>query len=155
MRVVTDNTKRKELPLPYVPIDPMLPESERFQRFVDLADLYDDPYSEFYIHKLLLFAGRARVDGNLGPVSARRLKEECRWPHEPKRLLNALSGAGWLIDDGNGGYTIEGWERHGGLVLERRREFREANRLRQKKWRCSKDGHPKKTCECPGQHGRP
>jgi hypothetical protein len=113
-----------ELPLPYVPISPALKKSKRFEAFVDAADLYNDPFAEFYIHKLLLFAGEARIDGNLGNIPARRLAKECVWQGDPDAFLQALESSKWLVRDEGGDLHIGGWEKHGGRVLKERLRWR-------------------------------
>lgn len=124
---------RRELPLPYIPIDPLIEESQRFVDFVEQADIHDDAHALMYIVRLLLFAGRSRVDGNLGHLSPRQMRKECRWPHDPELLVKALETSGWLVKSGEG-YVIEGWDRHGGQVLKKR----EGYRSRQKKRRQNK-----------------
>jgi len=119
----------KDQPLPYVPISPALKDSKRFEDFVEFAELHDDPFAEFYIIKLLLFAGRARIDGNLGAISPRKLAKECVWQGDPYRLVEALTKAKWLVVDDAGNYLIEGWERHGGRVLKERLRWRRRHGL--------------------------
>jgi hypothetical protein len=119
----------RDLPLPYVPIDPLLNESQRFIDFVEAAQLHDDPYAEFYIHKLLLFAGRSRVDGNLGKMPARSIAKACFWSGDADVFVDALMTSGWLVRDGSSGeLSIEGWERHGGKVLEKREYWKNQKR---------------------------
>lgn len=121
--------KVKEGPLPYVPISPALKKSKRFEDFVEFADLYDDPFAPFYIYNLLLFAGDARVNGNLGVISARKLAKECVWQGKPEVLLDALLRSKWLVPDSEGNLWIEGWERHGGRVLKERLRWRRRHGL--------------------------
>lgn len=114
-----------ELPLPYVPISPALKRSKRFEAFVEAADLYDDPFAEFYIHKLLLFAGDARVDGNLGAIPARKLARECVWQGDPKAFVEALVASGWLErEESTSHLRIIRWEKYGGRVLKERLRWR-------------------------------
>lgn len=122
----------RDLPLPYVPIDPLLNESGRFVAFVEAAGLHDDPFAEFYIYKLLLFAGKSRIDGNLGPIPSRSLAKACGWRGDANVFLEALLVSGWLVKNGTD-LHIEGWGRHGGRVLERRKDWR----VRQQKHRAS------------------
>lgn len=135
----------KVMPLPYVPIDPMIDESERMDLFLDALGDHDDGDPECRVYKLLLWAGRSRIDGHTGKISARRLTEICRWRGDPQQLLKAFLSAGWLAEE-QGGYYIEGWDRHGGKVLKERERYTE-NKRRQ---RCKSRGHPRESCECPG-----
>src|SRR5690348_15952279 len=121
-----------ELPLPYVPIDPRIMESQRFQDFVDAADV-DEDQALLHIMKLLLFAGRMRPDGDLSTMSARQLARTCGWRDEPGAFVEALVKSGWLEEHGPG-YRIEGWERHGGRSMDER----ERGRKRKAEWRASK-----------------
>jgi hypothetical protein len=118
-----------ELALPYVPIDPTIHERGRFTDFVDALNIEDDPNAEWYIIALLLWAGRMKVDGNIGKPTPKRLAKICRWPGCPDELLAALISTGWLIDSKTKeGWYIEGWERHGGRVLKKRIKWRDKKR---------------------------
>jgi hypothetical protein len=137
-----------ELALPYVPIDPRIVDSERMGLFLDAIDAHSDPMAPWHVVKLLLWTGQHRPDGNLRKLSAKRIAIICAWPGEPDELVQALKESGWVIEVDGGG-RLEGWERHGGMVLKQREDYRERERLKKKRQRCAKKGHPPETCECP------
>lgn len=128
----TESSRR--LALPYTPVDPLL---ERSERFLDLADALAvevgvdlGPASA-----RLAAVGLFLETGALGahepgtvPARARALARICMWRGDPDLLLAALldahgrPGGAWLerTSDPERLYLV-GWERWGGVVLERRK----------------------------------
>lgn len=139
-----------ELELPYVPIDPGIEDSERMDRFLELSGLHDDPMAPMRVVRFLLWVGRAHPDGNIGKMSARKIAKEMCWVGDPVKAREVMIESGWLVEDEEGALSVEGWDRHGGRVLQARNEHREREREKKKRQRCAKNGHPADTCECPG-----
>jgi hypothetical protein len=89
---------RKELGLPYVPVDPGIETSERMMLLMEALGREGDTILPWHVVRLLLWAGENRPDGNLGRIGAKQLAIICAWPEDPETWLNALFKSGWLID---------------------------------------------------------
>ncbi len=118
-------------PLPYVPIEPGFETSRRMMR-LKRALPEGQEIAALYVLRLLLWAGVHAPDGDLKDATAEDLAEVCQWDGEPVGLLQALLDTGWLTQ--NGTLVIDGWDRHGGQVLEQRKRWNE----RQKRHRDSR-----------------
>jgi len=128
-----------ELPLLYVPLDPRYYAAQRFLDFMAAAELNSDdpllePLANCVIVRLICHAGSfPNLVGNIGRLHPLTLAQICRWPWEPERLRDALLKSGWLIENPDGTYVIEGYERHGGKVFAERERHRERRRLAKEK----------------------
>lgn len=122
----------RELALPYVPIDPNIEQSERMDLFLEALGLGGDHVAPWYVVRLLLWAGRNRPDGNLGRMSPGAIARAAGWTGDAQAFLEALVAAKWLIEVDDG-WRVEGWERHGGKVLDRREEWRKRKQRQRSK----------------------
>lgn len=120
----------KELGLPYVPIDPGIFESDRMGAYLDMMseaghECWCLPWK---VIRLLLWAGENRPNGNLGlagvTVMSRGTSTGCPCGVPHKTLRDIFLKSGWLVET-KGGVLIEGWDRHGGRLLKRRKQWRE------------------------------
>jgi len=116
--------------LPYVPIDPHIETHQRMSAFVDaLAEHTKLPETLLTIipRRLIEWAGRQHIDGNIGSPSAkflaRLLASEFRLP--PDKLLHALTDEknGFLVELPDGSLALHDWEDYGGMVLEIREKW--------------------------------
>ena len=118
----------------YVAIDPHINESVRMDHYLRkvmpsrpqgcLPQLFRG-YARECLKNMLEMAGRCRIDGNLGSMSADGLAEVCNWMFEPADFLDALLEAGWLVPGENPDeLCIEGWERHSGRAYAKRKKDR-------------------------------
>lgn len=115
---------RRELALPYVPIDPNIEDSERMFDFIEAIGASDDVNAPWKVIKLLLWLGRKRPDGNLGKITNRIIAKKGGWDGDPDNYVDALVSTGWLVKTDDG-YYLEGWDRHGGKLLEKRNKWRD------------------------------
>ena len=125
-----------ELSLPWIPIDPLIASHPKSLRFAALAGVSGELEPWLYVLRILMYAGARAPDGRL-LFAAPELAGIARWTRSPAKLLRALITSTWLRRI-PGGYEIVGWNDHGGIVLNRRKEWRR----RQRQWR--KNGRTKR-----------
>jgi hypothetical protein len=143
---------KRELELPYVPVDPGIETSERMGLYLDALDAVDDEMAPWHVVKLLLWIGKNRADGNLGKMSDKTIAKFAGWKRDPQVLVNALVLSGWLIKVKDG-YRLEGWERHGGKLIAERERYRQQEREKKARYRARKKGadvHVDKGVDVPG-----
>ena len=116
---------KPELPLPYVGVDPLLPERPQLLAFKAMAGIPDELNGHCYVVNLWLYAGSYAVGGNLGQMPAETLARVCRWTGDARVFAEAMVGAGFIVFDNASNVLVGGWDSKGGMVLKKRQEFRE------------------------------
>ena len=97
------------------------------QNFLAEVGLVGDPMGPWHIVSFLLKVGDKRPDGRLGDPGENLIAAWGKWTGDPKVFLAALRKSGWVVDR-RGCLCVEGWSRHGGLVLKKRRKWRTKKR---------------------------
>jgi hypothetical protein len=70
--------------------------------------------AEVYLIDLWLTVAMDCPEGVLTGWNEEDIADSCDWPEEPKELVDALIGSGWLEKNSNGEYVLHDWGEHQG-----------------------------------------